>query len=294
MELRINKDRLEEVEGIRPEYPYAWHYVEQQGGSVPWHWHEEVELNYVVSGSIQVRTVNQCMEFHENEAFFTNTNVLCSMEIYGEFIMHSHLFHATFLGGHFKSIFETKYLDPVIQNRRLEIVEIRGKSKEQIQMLEKIKQLSKLQEKENVEFQTRNLLSDIWLLLLSEIENLDEKDIPAVSVKQERLLTMMSFIHQNYQDKLTLEQIAGSAAVSKRECLRCFQTSIQKTPFDYLADYRIEMAKKLLTATAMPIIELALNTGFTNGAYFSKKFREACGMTPGEYRKMYAKEKTTK
>ena len=290
MELRINKDRLEEVEGIRPEYPYAWHYVEQHGGTVPWHWHEEVELNYVVHGSIQVRTVNQCLEFHENEAFFTNTNVLCSMEIQGDFVMHSHLFHATFLAGHFKSIFETKYLDPVIQNRRLEIVEIRGKSKEQQQMLEKIKQLSRLQEQPDVEFQTRNLLSDIWMLLLSEIRNLDEKDIPAVSVKQERILTMLSFIHSNYQEKLTLEQIAGSAAVSKRECLRCFQNSIQKTPFDYLMDYRMEMAKKLLTTTAMSVVEIAMHSGVTSGAYFTKKFREYYGMTPSEYRKT----KTTK
>lgn len=99
---------------------------------------------------------------------------------------------------------------------------------------------------------------------------------------------MMSYIQQNYQNKISLEDIASSASVSKRECLRCFQISIHKTPFAYLMDYRIEMAEKLLKTTDLSVIDIALQTGFSNGAYFGMIFKKNCGITPGEYRKKFS------
>lgn len=98
---------------------------------------------------------------------------------------------------------------------------------------------------------------------------------------------MMAFIQQDYEEKISLEDIALSAAVSKRECLRCFQSCIDKTPYEYLLDYRIEMAEKLLRYTELPIIDIAFQTGFTNGAYFGKVFKRTCKKTPGAYRKSY-------
>ena len=176
--------------------------------------------------------------------FFINTNVLCSMDCEEPCLVDSHLLHKTFLGGHFKSIFETKYLDPVLKNRNLEILELRGDSERQQKLLARLREAARLQNEENTEFQTRNLFSEIWLLLLDEIAVL-EYERPAVdSVHQERLQAMLAFIGQNYQRKLSLDEIAASAHVGRRECLRCFRNCMQKTPFEYLLEYRVEMSKK--------------------------------------------------
>lgn len=288
MKIRINENQVEEIEGLFSDYPYVFHDVDLSDTKVPWHWHEELEFNYIVRGSIKFFTSDKSYVFHQGEAFFINSNVLSALEskLDEQAAVESHLFHPIFLGGHFKSIFSTKYLEPVIHNKRIDILEIRGKTKQQRQILSKLRMLSQLQQKEDTEFQTRNILSEIWLLLLEEIKNLKNDNVSGRLMSQERVQTMMSFIQQNYHQKISLDDIAASAAVSRRECIRCFKSYIHKAPYEYLLTYRIEMAKRLLRETDLLIIDIALNTGFSNGAYFTKIFKEITGKTPKEYRKM--------
>ena len=75
--------------------------------------------------------------------------------------------------------------------------------------------------------------------------------------------------------------------ISPREALRCFQNGIHETPFEYLIEYRIEIAKKLLKSTKLSMTEVAQETGFSSSAYFSKIFKRECNMTPLEYRKHF-------
>ena len=292
MKIRIKENQLEEIEGLSTEYPYAYHHVNLTDTKVPWHWHEELEFNYIVSGSAVLTTTNQSCTFHKGEGFFTNTNVLCTLRAEDDAqtcIIDSHLFHPVFLGGHFKSIFSTKYLEPVLQNKHLEILEIRGTVPRQKKLLDLLRQAALLQKTEDMEFQTRNLFSNIWILLLEEIRDTEYTGNSFNRTNQERIQTMIAFIQQHYQEKLSLEAIARSASVSKSECLRCFRVNIQRTPFEYLLDYRLEAAKRLLRSTDSSVLDIALQTGFSNGAYFGKMFREAYGIPPGLYRKAYRK-----
>ena len=121
--------------------------------------------------------------------------------------------------------------------------------------------------------------------LLAELREGEAANRPGVPRNQERLLSMLAFIQTHYDEKLTLEDIAAAASVSKRECLRAFRAGIHRTPMEYLTDHRIDMAKKLLRTTDLPITQIALQTGWCSAAYFSKIFRESCGTTPFAYRK---------
>ena len=285
MKLHIRNNQMEEVEGLRNEYPYAFHHVSLKITEVPWHWHEALEFNFVVSGQVKVSTANQTQVFRTGEGFFLNSNVLAVMDNDADCILDSHLFHPVFLSGHFKSVFETKYLNPVTQNRNLDLLALRGNTQMQKQILKKLQQLSKLQAESDAEFQTRNLLSEIWLLLLEEIKSADNTVFHAPQKNQDRILTMIAFIQENYAQKLTLEQIADSAAVSTRECLRCFRTSIHQSPMDYLIEYRIRVSKKMLETTDLTITDIALRCGFNSNSYYTKLFHRICGKAPNAYRK---------
>lgn len=286
MKLRIRNNQMEEVEGLHNEYPYAFHHVDMELTAVPWHWHEALEFDYILRGSVTVSTAGQTQTFHQGEGFFINSNTLTAMVNEGNCLIDSHLFHPVFLSGHFKSVFETKYLNPVIQNRNLDLLPIRGQTQPQKQLLQKLRQLSQLQSSPDMEFQTRNLLSEIWLLLLEALENTQLK--ATASRNQDRILIMMTYIHNHFADKLTLEDIAASAAVSTRECLRCFQTSIHQSPMDYLISYRVQAAAKLLETTALSITEIAMATGWGSSSYFTKMFHRLRGKTPNAHRKAYA------
>ena len=284
MNLRIHNNQMEEVEGLHNEYPYAYHYVDLEKTSVPWHWHEALEINLVFSGQVKVCTASQTQVFHAGEGFFTNSNVLVSMENIEGCVLESHLFHPVFLSGHFKSVFETKYINPITQNRNLELISLRAADPVQRQILSKLRQLSRLQAQQDVEFQTRNLLSEIWLLLLEVIRNMDSRSMQHTAKNQDRIQTMIAFIQENFAEKLTLEEIADSAAISTRECLRCFQSSIHQSPMDYLISYRVQTAKKLLETTDHSITDIALHCGFNSNSYFTKIFHRTFGKTPNAYR----------
>ena len=285
MKLRIRTDQMEEVEGLQSEYPYVYHHVDLSSTVVPWHWHEALEFGYVVGGKVSVSTAAQTQTFSSGEGFFINSNVLTSMTNRERCVMDSHLFHPVFLSGHFKSVFETKYLDPVLQNKNLDLFPIRGQTEGQKQILRKLFLLSELQKKQDVEFQTRNLLGEIWLLLLEELKHTKIKTV--ATRNQDRLLTMITFIQSNYAQKLSLSEIAAAAAVSTRECLRCFQTCIQQTPMDYLIDYRLRQAGKLLEKSDLSVSEIAMQTGWGSSSYFSKMFRRVYGKTPNAHRKAH-------
>ena len=289
MKIRIKENQQEAIQGITQEYPYAYHHVNIKKIKIPWHWHEELELNYVEAGCVKVSTSGKSYVFQEGQAYFINSNVLCSMEDGGgdrACVLESHLFHPTLLAGHFKSIYETKYLAPILQNRHLEILGITGEIKRQKELLTMLIKLGRMQAMENVEFQTRNLLSEIWLLLMEDARDMFQgsKRGP-YSENQTRIMDMLSYIHENYDHKILLEEIAEAASVSSRECIRCFQDCIHKTPFDYVQDYRIRQAEKLLTETDLSVTEIAYATVFSGSAYFGKVFKNLTGKTPGNYRK---------
>ena len=290
MEIRLEDNQSEVIAGLTVEYPYVLHRVRLSETRVPWHWHEEVEFVLVKEGRMRLNTAGKSWIFSKGEGFYTNSNVLSSVEqVEGEDCrFDSHLLHSAFLGGHFKSIFETKYLNPVIKNHDLEILEIRGENERQRKMVSLLEKAARLQDEPDTEFQTRNVFSDIWLLLLEEMRN-TEYAKPAVQLSsQERLQTMISFIQHNYDQKISLEEIASSALISEREALRCFQACIQKSPFAYLMEYRIEMSQKLLRDSDLPVGEIAMRTGFSSSAYYGKVFKKQLGMTPGAYRKSNA------
>ena len=285
MKLRIGENSMEDIEGLESAYPYVCHRVDLAATAVPWHWHEALEFGYVVSGSMKVTTVDGCVEFRQGQGFFMNSNVLSTMERQGDCVLESHLFHPIFLGGHFNSVFETKYLHPVTRNRHIELVALTGENAVQRRVLQKLEKLAQLQTERDTEFQTRNLLSEIWLLILEEIRQRGEEK-PAVNRQsRDRILTMMAFVRENFREKLSLEEIAASAAVSTRECLRCFRQSIGQSPMEYLIACRVEEGAKLLEQTRLSVTEIAMQTGFGSAAYFSKLFRRQTGKTPGEYRK---------
>jgi len=286
MKIKIRENQMEEIEDIRPEYPYTCHHVQMRDTKVPWHWHEELEFDRVLKGKILLRTAGRTAEFGPGEGFFTNSNVLVSIEGDQETVIKSHLFHPVFLSGHYHSIFETKYINPVLHNRKLEIIELRGNTPSQKEILTLLQKAERLWNETDQELTIRNIFSDIWLALLEEISHLHTGKIAVSSQDQERLLSMITYMQEHFAEKVSLEQVAAAAMISVRECIRCCKKGIGMTPYEYLLDYRLEMAKKMLKQTNRSVLDIANDTGFSSSAYFGKIFRRSLGMTPVEFRNL--------
>ena len=291
MELNLNYNQLETVSGITPEFPYVmgvYDLSKMIDHTIPWHWHEELELNYVKKGSLQIFTNNSKYQIGAGEGFFINTNVMnmkVSTAKRGRTIEVSNTFHPIFLSGNFHSIFETKYLNPIIKNPNIEVVRFTEETGPGNALLSILHRLEELQSESNSEFAIRNLLSEAWLLLIREVMENPQGHMRPSLKSQDRLQYMIAYIHRHYREKITLEDIAASASISAREASRTFRKIRDKSPVDYLIEYRLNKAGNDLLATDDSITEIAYRNGFESSAYFGKMFRKHFNMTPSQFRK---------
>lgn len=94
------------------------------------------------------------------------------------------------------------------------------------------------------------------------------------------------FIKKNYNKQITVEKIAEAVSLSPVYFSHLFKKQTGKNVTDYIAEYRMEEAKKLLFDTEMSIYEIASAVGFQDQRYFSKRFKQMVGMKPSDYRKL--------
>jgi len=99
-----------------------------------------------------------------------------------------------------------------------------------------------------------------------------------------RLRRAIEFMHDNFGRELALEEIASAAYLSEYHFARLFKQITRVTPHVYLANLRLEQARKLLAETALPISEIAATVGYQSQSHFSKMFKAVAGITPRAFR----------
>ena len=256
--------------------------------TIPWHWHTELEINCVESGCLQFQIPEQTITAGKGEVVFVNSGVLHTCHPVGKEPCHyyTHIFDMHFLSGMYNSLFEEKYFLPVSRNSALQLWLVKPDSLEHIEMIStemKAIELCK-QEPDGFEFDLRTRLCDFWRLLLKDTAAIRATARQRGNADTERMKAMMGFIHEHYGEKISLDDIAESASISTRECSRCFRRCIDSSPNDYLNQYRIRAAVRLLTESDMTILEISEECGFSSASYFTKIFRDTMRCTPKGYR----------
>ena len=103
------------------------------------------------------------------------------------------------------------------------------------------------------------------------------------SDSQRCVLKAMAYIHANYAEAVSRHDVAAYVGLSERHLTRCFRQEIGITPITYLNRFRVRQAKTLLDAGEKSITRVALDVGFSTGAYFARVFQEEVGKSPRNY-----------
>ncbi|MGN0292646.1 MAG: helix-turn-helix domain-containing protein [Lachnospiraceae bacterium] len=286
-------DQKEILSRISAEFPYVCKYAELDSRidrCIPWHWHPALEIDYIADGEIELETADSINYVKKGELIFVNSGVM--HEIRAKDRMHhcriyAHIFNMEFLSGICNSLFEQKYLFPIIKCSNLETFTVHADTYRNVRMIEKFLKTVEMNKTEpfGYEFEVRTELCRIWCMLLEETEELRASSTNKNNIDVERIKHMIQYIQDHYAEKITLDDIASAASISTRECSRCFQRCIKLSPIHYLNDYRIRMAAQLLLHTDQSIITISENCGFSSSSYFGKTFYKAMGCTPKDYRK---------
>jgi Response regulator containing CheY-like receiver domain and AraC-type DNA-binding domain len=139
-----------------------------------------------------------------------------------------------------------------------------------------------------------NLLCD--LLSLDSIQSIKRWILSVLSEIIEKLSGMgkdktsgiieiaVKYISDNYHLDITMDDAARHLKMSPTYFCKVFKLESGKNFTDYLTEYRIEKAKKLLEDKSLSVKEISFDVGYNNPDYFCKVFKKVVGVTPGGYR----------
>lgn len=99
----------------------------------------------------------------------------------------------------------------------------------------------------------------------------------------------ISYIHEHYAEKLTVEGLADYLSISKSSFCHTFKRKMGFSPYEFILNTRISKGKELLRNTNMSISDVSYAVGFNSEANFIKTFREKTGQTPYVFRKAHNK-----
>ena len=260
---------------------------EYESGSFMWHWHPEIEITYVRKGTMCYKVNNLVYHLKEGDIVFNNSGALHSgtMENQEDCTYIPVTFDPRLIYGFFQSTINSKYVDPVIQDSLLPAICIDQSEPWHRPFREYLLRIIALDEKKPdfYELDITICLQSMWRLLLEHI-TYEPQASRENSLEYDRIKKILSYIEDNYQNKITLNDIAGHIHLCESECTRLFKRHMNTTLFAFLQEYRIERSLEFLQSGEL-ISDIALNTGFSDSNYYSKVFAKIKGCSPREYRK---------
>ena len=286
----VDADGREWVKVGTPGFPVQlWGRCNSAAGctKIPWHWHEELELNLTFMGGEKVTVDGKVYELEAGQGIFVNSGVLHGSDVAEghHMIYHDSLvFHPSVIGGASGSVFWQKYLTPVMDAPECRCVPILGETDWEKEILAQMERIVAVWQKDGYELEVRAALSRVIFLLLENCVHHVQAPTERELRDAERIKQMVDFVRAHRAEQLTIEQIAASASISVSECLRCFHRMMKLTPKEYLRQHRIRHAVQLLTQTNLSIARIGEACGFEDMSYFARVFRAEQGCTPSEYR----------
>lgn len=94
-----------------------------------------------------------------------------------------------------------------------------------------------------------------------------------------------AYIHENFKRKITMEEIAENVGISKAYLHRQYKKYTGQTILEYINTLRIQKAANLISFSALPIGQIAVQVGFSNKNQLNYEFKKVLGMTPSEYKR---------
>jgi AraC-like DNA-binding protein len=141
------------------------------------------------------------------------------------------------------------------------------------------------------QLRTRAALLNI-LAILEEHQLLSHTK-PESNHRIEALKSVMTYIKENYQEKIYISDLAQLVNMNEQYFCRFFKKALGRTPVEYINDFRIRQAIVLLQETELPVMDVCLECGFNNLGHFMKEFKKSTQLTPLQLRRRHLEQVVT-
>ena len=283
-ELEIMRGSLEKTV-LEPDFPFRL-FLNDGYASTPHHWHEDIEIIYLVEGNVKVGIGNDLYHLKVRDILLIGPGVvhffLKEMKASGRAVIQFRMsIYDTFLSGSKDSrtirpmFTHSKYLTPGTEMHSL--------MEKQIQQLINENTAAK----EGYKLIMKARLYDLAGILIRYMPK-GEYSAEAESNQMERLQKLdkvFQHVAQNYQSNINLQEISKVAGFSLYYFTRFFKENTGVTFIYYLNNFRITKAEWHLMEERDSITEVAYKSGFNSVKTFNRIFKQLKGCAPMEYRK---------
>ena len=133
----------------------------------------------------------------------------------------------------------------------------------------------------------KGFLFQLVFLLLSHRQK--KSTSPALQTKSlEKIKTILKYVEEHYADHITIDDMAAITFYSKSHFMKFFKAHMGTGFIEYLNDYRLTIAERLLRTSDATVLEIAEKSGFDNLSYFNRMFKRKYGQSPGKQRKLFS------
>lgn len=255
-----------------------------------WHFHQEVELVFIIKGSgLQfigdhihpfkpgdlIMFGSELPHLWRSDDIYLQPNATDKLEA---IVLH---FAPDCFGNNFFELAENKQIAKLLDTAKKGI-RINGQAKEETAGL--------MYQLLNAEGAKRIFLLLQALDILSTTEDLEivnqQQNIEFNSATEmDRLNNVYQFLLDNYTREIELKEIAEIANITPNAFCRYFKSRTRKTFSGFLIELRVNHAAKLLIESNKSVSEICYESGFNNFSHFNKSFKGITGRTPLQHRK---------
>lgn len=273
-------------------FPVAVYDVFMEEDKVPiyLHWHEELEILFFTEGNTTFLIESVEISLSAGDMLMIKPGVLHGShdKLKEAAAYRAVLVRYEFLAGMGQDRISRKYLEPLFSPGRGTYVhmplscDLHGKAAEAV---ESVFMLFEKQEK-GYELLVKSQLLQLccYFYRQMDIDGKHSGNEPYNARVNGKIREIYNFVQENYQEKITVKQMAEWVHFSEGYFCRFFKENFHMSFMEYVNGVRLEKAEYLVTETDKTMEEIAGETGFSSSNYFAISFRRAYGISPLKYR----------
>ena len=247
------------------------------------HWHSEIEIIRIIEGVLQIRLNNNNYTAKKGDIIFVNSETVHGAEPH-ECVYECLDFHLDFLP---LSDNSSRYFIESLMNHEYVIQEFISAEDVLFSAAVNTAFDAMKNKSSGYKFKVIGAIYNLFGTIIDKHMYLPVSGVPSITGDRNvaKLKNVLSFIRNNYDMPITLNDMAEAAGMSPKYFCYYFKDLTTKTPVEYLSFYRIEKASRKLINSDTSVTDIAFSCGFNDLSYFIKTFKTLKGITPAKFRK---------
>lgn len=258
----------------------SWEY----GYSFREHWHEHLQIFYIVSGQGYIRCAAKAYNVIPKDIVIVNSREMHYLESRKDnFKFYLIRIDLPFLFSNQIDLCQTKYLAPLSEN----LILFKNLIRDNLDIISCVETIIYEYNSQEIGYELA-IKSSLYSLMVLLMRNCVDRFVTPKQLTHKintakRFREIFDYIENNYSREISSSDLAEIAHVSTYYFCRIFKQITGQTPTEYITELRIRKSIDLLKADTLSITQIAMQCGFNDINYFSRVFKRRYGISPSKF-----------